>query len=1472
MAHKLINLDGQPLEIRLVKRADAAVGLRNGILPDGAVNNTTEFSFKLGSNASYEHIVLAHSETPNLINPSEYITNGDLFTLTNGTSDDVRIVGANVRLTETDPNYATKKVGVFYKVRASDAIYVLGDKPNSPAPVAYQVVKGGQTTTLSITDIMATKGSYFADDHYYVPLFLGTLKELQSTWLAGTGDVISFSPHWTQGANKVQHAVAIVKIIPVTGLSINNTQTDVNQNTDVDIGLTITPVDAGIASKTFTSSNTDVANFVDAAIGKMRVNGVGSFDVTAKVVDELGNQIQASKVFFGLPDIAPFVVESTTTATTRNVGLLMAGMVDATIVVDWGDGTREVVSNASTAPLSHTYTSDATFQIKLYTKALVPFIQYLNANGGDKDLTLRKVVSWGELNTLRYQFSDCGELTTAPIVAPPYADDYTSMFNGCTKFNSDLSGWNTSRVTLMGAMFSNAPLFNSNLAGWNVSNVTSMSSMFANATSFNGTVAGWDVTSLEDANYMFDGAVNFNQPLTDWDTVSLLEMNGMFRGAVKFNQNLSHLKTGKVTSLDSVFSGATAFNGTVIGWDVSSVTSMYQTFYNAAAFNQSVATWNTSKVTTFNATFSGASSFEGLVMNWDVSRATTMLRLFENAENFKGAIGGWNVSAVTDMTSMFKGASRFNSDISEWNVGNVDQMGQMFQDATVFNQRLQWWCVSKIASTPSSFSLRSSLVAENMPMWGLCPIRDTIATIVGLPAYLVVGDSRTLSVTLNPDQPIQSVVWSADNSSVVAIDAATGEYVFLSEGVATISVVVNGLYNASVVVTVSGSLQPFTFTTKVNTTMSLVNPNADEITIDWGDGTRITTTSVDNTHTYTDGLVHSVKVNAAAVDLPALIVSGGIEEVTSWYGGQQPSIKFGSDLIPTTLTKIPTQPPTGWNDAEYMFQNCTVFNQDISNWDVSAITSFRGMFKNATAFNQNISGWDVSLATNMDEMFHGAAAFNQDIVLWCVSGITEAPTNFATGATSLNAGYIPVWGTCPNRNLVTTIVAEKTTIGLGLKTRLSYTTDPAIDVTDEVWTVDDSSILSVSSRGLVTAKALGSTYVNVVLNKTYRGRLRITATETSFDADVMVLDVDVSNANETIYIQNNSVVGGFEVDYGDGTTEIFAEGTELRHTYAEIGKYYVQITPIDAQPLNIVLGETYSRVLQWTSVGYERLVLSSSTYPSPLLVDVPTTEPKGLTSYRGMFVNAYTFNDDLSGWDTSAITDMAYMFTSAYAFNGNISTWNTGLVTDMNRMFTSAHAFNASIVNWNVGSVESMQMMFNDARAFNQDISNWNVESVTNMGSMFENALAFTADLSWWCVSKITAIPENFRLNASYLTDEKLPVWGTCPNRSYGLIVDNPGDVNVTKTAQLTYNLNPPSTIVTEVWESSNDTIATVTDSGLVTGVSEGTVTMTVTLNKVYTSSVTFDVVPNIELLPPTNLNLVNLVAPTDLTGQITES
>jgi surface protein len=83
------------------------------------------------------------------------------------------------------------------------------------------------------------------------------------------------------------------------------------------------------------------------------------------------------------------------------------------------------------------------------------------------------------------------------------------------------------------------------------------------------------------------------------------------------------------------------------------------------------------------------------------------------------------------------------------------------------------------------------------------------------------------------------------------------------------------------------------------------------------------------------------------------------------------------------------------------------FNEDISGWVTSKVTTMKYMFRRATAFNQDISGWDTSKCTDMDLMFYGAAnAFSQDISPWCVALISSEPSNFG------NAGTDPIWGTC----------------------------------------------------------------------------------------------------------------------------------------------------------------------------------------------------------------------------------------------------------------------------------------------------------------------------------------------------------------------------------------------------------------------------------------------------------------------------
>jgi hypothetical protein len=48
----------------------------------------------------------------------------------------------------------------------------------------------------------------------------------------------------------------------------------------------------------------------------------------------------------------------------------------------------------------------------------------------------------------------------------------------------------------------------------------------------------------------------------------------------------------------------------------------------------------------------------------------------------------------------------------------------------------------------------------------------------------------------------------------------------------------------------------------------------------------------------------------------------------------------------------------------------------------------------------------------MDYMFLEASAFNQDISSWCVTNITSEPTDFSIDSPLIESNK-PIWGTCP---------------------------------------------------------------------------------------------------------------------------------------------------------------------------------------------------------------------------------------------------------------------------------------------------------------------------------------------------------------------------------------------------------------------------------------------------------------------------
>ena len=136
-----------------------------------------------------------------------------------------------------------------------------------------------------------------------------------------------------------------------------------------------------------------------------------------------------------------------------------------------------------------------------------------------------------------------------------------------------------------------------------------------------------------------------------------------------------------------------------------------------------------------------------------------------------------------------------------------------------------------------------------------------------------------------------------------------------------------------------------------------------------------------------------------------------------------------------------------------------------------------------------------------------------------------------------------------------------------------------------------------------------------------------------------------------------------------------------------------------------------------------------------------TTCTSGIGDMRSAnlpFNDNSTFNENISHWDTSKVTDMRFMFANATSFNQDIGKWDTGNVTDMWGMFYNATAFNQDIGDWDVSNVTDMREMLSGASAFKQDIGDWDTSSVKKMTNTLASVHDFNHDISRWDVSNVT--------------------------------------------------------------------------------------------------------------------------------------
>ncbi|MFX1236125.1 MAG: BspA family leucine-rich repeat surface protein [Promethearchaeota archaeon] len=373
-------------------------------------------------------------------------------------------------------------------------------------------------------------------------------------------------------------------------------------------------------------------------------------------------------------------------------------------VVDWGDGTQDVITNWDQSEVNHTYGLGG-----LYTINITGTIVGWRFNKGGDRLKLLEISQWGclRLGNSGSYFYGCENLdiTANDDLELTGTTNLYQAFRRCTSLDTvdGMDNWDVSSVTNMGRMFYNARAFDQDISGWDVSSVTDMSWMFTNAYAFDQDIGNWDVSSVMSMNSMFGAASSFNQDISGWDVSSVKSMNSMFGGALSFNQDITGWDVSSVINMRRMFDVAYAFDQEIGGWDVSSVRYMKEMFRDAISFNQDIGGWDVSSVTDMHGMFSGASAFNQDIGGWDVSSVTDMGRMFSGASAFNQDIGGWDVSSVTDMLGMFSEASAFNQDIGGWDVSSVTDMYCMFYYANSFDQDIGDWNVSSVTDMSYMF-------------------------------------------------------------------------------------------------------------------------------------------------------------------------------------------------------------------------------------------------------------------------------------------------------------------------------------------------------------------------------------------------------------------------------------------------------------------------------------------------------------------------------------------------------------------------------------------------------------------------------------------------------------------------------------------------------------------------------------------------------------------------------------------------
>ena len=143
-------------------------------------------------------------------------------------------------------------------------------------------------------------------------------------------------------------------------------------------------------------------------------------------------------------------------------------------------------------------------------------------------------------------------------------------------------------------------------------------------------------------------------------------------------------------------------------------------------------------------------------------------------------------------------------------------------------------------------------------------------------------------------------------------------------------------------------------------------------------------------------------------------------------------------------------------------------------------------------------------------------------------------------------------------------------------------------------------------------------------------------------------------------------------------------------------------------------------------------------------LDLSSFDTSNVTDMNGMFYNSQAATIDLSSFDTSNVTNMQTMFYNSQVRNLDLSSFDTSKVTSMREMFYESKATSINVSSFDTSNVTDMVYMFSNSQATTLNLSSFDTSKVTNMSSMFKGCLAATLDLSSFDTGNVTNMSNMF--------------------------------------------------------------------------------------------------------------------------------